>query len=68
MDRAAFNRCLGQGLKGKKFPSKEARRAEFCVLAKTCSHPGMKREEAVTICIRKHPEWKPLLEGKDARR
>ena len=60
MDRKAFNQCLAQGLKGKKF-TKEARRAEFCILAVQCSGKAKDRQEAVQVCLRKHPDWGRIL-------
>lgn len=49
MDRIKYNECIASGLKGKQF-SKEARRLEFCILAKTCSGKALNREQATLIC------------------
>jgi len=50
--RAEFNKCISQGMKGKKF-SKEQRRQEFCILAKLCSSRSPNREEALRVCSNK---------------
>lgn len=49
MNRQEYNKCVGEGLKGKKL-SKELRRLEFCILSKTCSGKAPGREEAKSMC------------------
>ena len=66
MDRAAFNRCLGQHLRGKKL-TRDQRKMAWCVAAKVCSGKAKDEKEAVQVCLRKHPDWKPLLESKGAK-
>jgi len=50
-----FRTCMGDTMKGKKFPRMEDRYKEFCESAKKCS--GKSPEEAVAECRAKHPDW-----------
>jgi hypothetical protein len=49
MNRQEYNACISSGMKGKQL-SKEERRLEFCIVAKTCSGKAKNREEAMLIC------------------
>ena len=49
MNREEYNRCVGDGMRGKTL-TKEERRAEFCAVAKLCSGKAKDREEAVHLC------------------
>lgn len=56
-NRQEYAQCVGSHMKGKKL-SKEERKLEFCIAAKTCSGKTKTREEAETICSRpKLPKW-----------
>ncbi len=57
MNREEYNACISKSISGKKF-SKEERKKEFCISAKTCSGKVNNREEAVSICSKpKMPKW-----------
>jgi len=49
MNRATYNQCVADALQGKKF-SKEERKREFCIAAKTCSGKASSRGEANQLC------------------
>jgi len=49
VERKAYNKCVGEGLKGRKL-SKVERKQEFCVLSKTCSSKAKSRDEALELC------------------
>ena len=49
MNRVAYNQCVADALTGKKF-SKEERKLEFCMAAKTCSGKASSRSEASQMC------------------
>ena len=50
-----YRECVGEAMKGKKFPRMEDRYKEFCESAKKCS--GKSPEEAEAECRAKHPLW-----------
>jgi len=52
-----FRTCIGESMKGKKFPRMEDRYKEFCIQAKVCSRKAKDREEATKLCREAHPEW-----------
>ena len=49
MKREEYNACMCKGMTGKKL-SKDERKLEFCVVAKTCVNPNMSRDEAASVC------------------
>lgn len=49
MDRASYNKCVGEGMRGKKL-TKEERKKEFCITAKTCSGKASSRGQAAQMC------------------
>ena len=63
MDRALFNSCISEGMRGKTF-TKDQRKLEFCILAKKCAK-GTDRAEAERICSQPKP---PKPEGAGKRR
>jgi len=54
MERAKYNACVANGLRGKEL-TKDERKLEFCVVAKVCSGKANNREEALTICSQPKP-------------
>jgi hypothetical protein len=65
MDRAEYNSCIANGLRGKKL-GKEERKLEFCIISKTCSGKARSREEAARVCSLPKPP-KPEGTGKKRR-
>jgi len=59
MDRAKYNACVSQGLKGKQL-GKDERKLEFCIVAKGCAK-GLSREEATSICSLPKPPKEPRV-------
>ena len=49
MNRTAYNQCVADALKGKKF-TKDERKREFCIAAKSCSGKAASRDEANQMC------------------
>ena len=49
MNRATYNQCVADALQGKKF-TKEERKREFCIAAKSCSGKASSRSEADQMC------------------
>lgn len=49
--RSEYNACVGDAMRGKTM-TKEERKLEFCVVAKTCSGKVKTREEGLEICRR----------------
>jgi hypothetical protein len=49
MDRATYNACIGDKMRGQKL-TREQRKAAFCVAAKVCSGKAGSVEEAQMIC------------------
>jgi len=58
LDRAKFNACIAQGMRGKQL-TKEERAKEFCITAKMCSGKAKSRDDAIRICSMPKPP-KPI--------
>lgn len=58
MDRKAYNKCVGDGMRGKKLSGPERKR-EFCITAKLCSGKAGSRDEADQICQLSASQPKP---------
>lgn len=65
MKREEYNSCIADGMRGQTF-TKEERKLEFCILAKTCSGNSSSREEAKAICLQPKPP-KKLTTSKRAK-
>lgn len=67
MSREEYNACVAEGMSGKQL-SGDARKLEFCVVAKLCSGKAKSREEAKTICSQpKEPKPEKTKRGKRAK-
>jgi hypothetical protein len=60
VDRAAYNACVGEGMKGKHL-TKDERKLEFCIASKLCSGKAGDRDEAQRLCSLPKPPKEPKL-------
>ena len=49
MDRATYNACIGNAMRGRKL-TREERKAAFCAASKVCSGKAKSQDEAKKIC------------------
>ncbi len=49
MDRAKFNKCVGDGMRGKTL-TREERKLGFCSFSKLCSGKAKTQDEAIALC------------------
>lgn len=62
-----YRSCMSQGLKNKQL-TKEERKSEFCILAKTCSGKAQTREEAQRMCAESASKPKELKASKRTKK
>lgn len=63
MDRAQYNACMGDAMRGKKLTPDE-RKTAFCVASKVCSGKAGSEEEARKICSIPKPPKQPKAKRK----